>query len=62
LGHERWLRNIAVALGNARLFGLAREDVLAAMEEAGIDHGRRPQTLDLDEFRRITSALQARLC
>lgn len=53
---RKTLRN---SLAKARLFGLEAEAVLAALEEAGVDPGRRPQTLALDDFAAVTRALRA---
>jgi 16S rRNA (adenine1518-N6/adenine1519-N6)-dimethyltransferase len=42
-------------------FGAPPEAVLAALDAAGIDPGRRPQTLDLADFARLASEIRARL-
>ncbi len=42
-------------------FGAPRDAVQAAFSAAGIDAGRRPQTLTLEEFSRLAGAIQARL-
>lgn len=42
-------------------FGAPREAVLAALAASGIDDGRRPQTLALDEFTRLAREIRARL-
>lgn len=55
---RKTLRN---ALCNARLFGLSKEAVVAAIEASGIDGERRPQTLDAEEFGRLATELQRRL-
>ncbi|HIJ65716.1 MAG TPA: 16S rRNA (adenine(1518)-N(6)/adenine(1519)-N(6))-dimethyltransferase RsmA [Candidatus Hydrogenedentes bacterium] len=52
---RKTLRN---SLGRSGDLGLARGDVLEAIADAGIDPGRRPQTLSLDEF----AALARELC
>ncbi len=38
--------------------GLSREQALAALETAGIDHERRPQTLDWREFAALADAIK----
>jgi 16S rRNA (adenine1518-N6/adenine1519-N6)-dimethyltransferase len=40
--------------------GLAKADTLAALQEAGVDPGRRGETLDLNEFERLAHALYHR--
>ena len=42
--------------GNA--LGLSKEEALSALEQAGIDHGRRPQTLDWKEFAALAEAVR----
>lgn len=42
--------------GNA--LGLSKEEALAALEKAGIDHNRRPQTLDWPEFAELATAIR----
>ncbi len=44
---RKTLRN---ALSNTELFGLDKNAILASIEAAGIDGGRRPQTLTSDEY------------
>ena len=39
--------------------GFSSEQVALALERAGIDHGRRAETLDLNEFRLLAEALKA---
>lgn len=55
---RKTLRN---TLAKARVFGLESGEVLDALEEGGIDPGRRPQTLSLDEFAAVTGALRKRV-
>jgi epoxyqueuosine reductase len=38
IGHERWLRNIAVALGNALRAGVAQAEAIKASLNARADH------------------------
>jgi len=52
---RKTLRNSLVKSGQ---FGVPQEVMFAAFDETGIDPGRRPQTLDIDEF--IALALSAR--
>jgi 16S rRNA (adenine1518-N6/adenine1519-N6)-dimethyltransferase len=54
---RKTLRNTLV---KARLAGLESEAVLEALEEAGVDPGRRPQTLSLDEFAAVAGAVRSR--
>ncbi len=49
------------SLCHARPFGLSREAVMAGLATSGIDGERRPQTLDMDEFNRLATALRSRL-
>ena len=42
-------------------FGAPREAVLEAFDAAGIDSGRRPQTMTLDEFARLAAEIRARI-
>ncbi|MBW7957356.1 MAG: ribosomal RNA small subunit methyltransferase A [Deltaproteobacteria bacterium] len=42
------------------LVGLQKPDIEAALREAGIDPGRRGETLDLNDFGRLTRALHER--
>ncbi|MFP4501743.1 MAG: 16S rRNA (adenine(1518)-N(6)/adenine(1519)-N(6))-dimethyltransferase RsmA [Candidatus Hydrogenedentota bacterium] len=55
---RKTLRNSLVKSGN---FGVAPEVVSAALEEAGIDPARRPQTVELEEFGRLAAAIRQRL-
>ena len=55
---RKTLRN---ALTKGGSFGAPKEAVLAALEAAGIDPGRRAQTLDLDEFARLAREIRARI-
>jgi 16S rRNA (adenine1518-N6/adenine1519-N6)-dimethyltransferase len=52
---RKTLRN---SLAKARVFGLAEEAVMAALADAGVDAGRRPQTVSLDEFAAVTRELR----
>lgn len=54
---RKTLRN---SIGRPSAFGLPREVVLDAMEEAGTDPQRRPETLALDDFARLALALSKR--
>jgi 16S rRNA (adenine1518-N6/adenine1519-N6)-dimethyltransferase len=51
---RKTLRNSLVKSGN---LGASKDAVLAALDAAGVDPGRRPQTLNLDEFAAIARAL-----
>ena len=42
-------------------FGAPKQAVLEALEAAGIDDGRRPQTLSLAEFARVAQEIRARI-
>lgn len=55
---RKTLRNSLIKSGN---FGAPRDAVLEALDEVGIDPGRRPQTLELEEFASLASAIRARL-
>lgn len=55
---RKTLRNSLTRSGD---FGSPREVVLEALEATGIDPGRRPQTLTLDEFAALAKAIRARL-
>ena len=55
---RKTLRNALTGSGS---FGMPKEDVLAAMAAAGIDGGRRPQTLALEEYARLAAELRLRL-
>lgn len=55
---RKTLRN---SLTRSGTFGAPREAVLDAMDAAGIDPGRRPQTLDMDEFAELARAIRQRL-
>jgi len=55
---RKTLRNSLTKSGG---FGAPKEAVLAALEAAGIDDGRRPQTLDRDEFSRLALEIKARI-
>ncbi len=52
---RKTLRNSLVKSGN---FGAPKEAVLAAMEEVGIDPGRRPQTVSLAEFAALAASVR----
>jgi 16S rRNA (adenine1518-N6/adenine1519-N6)-dimethyltransferase len=54
---RKTLRN---SVAKTPALGLAPATILEAFEEAGIDPGRRPQTVSLDEFAALARALQAR--
>ena len=54
---RKTLRN---TLAKAGVGGLSSEAVLEALEETGIDAGRRPQTLSLDEFAAVARAVHSR--
>jgi 16S rRNA (adenine1518-N6/adenine1519-N6)-dimethyltransferase len=54
---RKTLRN---TLAKAGVGGLEQEAVLAALDEAGIDPARRPQTLSLDDFAAVARAIRAR--
>ncbi len=58
LQRRKTLRNALTKSGN---FGAPQEIVLAAFDETGIDPGRRPQTLSLDEFAALARAVRTRL-
>ena len=40
-------------------FGAFPEQALLSLEQAGIDHGRRPQTLDWREFAALSAAIRS---
>ncbi len=60
IGHERWLRNLAVAMGNALRAGRGEPSATAAHGAAGIEHGSKQNALDDDARERIVDALRAR--
>ena len=55
---RKTLRNSLTRSGD---FGAPREAVIEAMAAADVDPGRRPQTLTLEEFARLASAIRARI-
>jgi 16S rRNA (adenine1518-N6/adenine1519-N6)-dimethyltransferase len=55
---RKTLRNSLTRGGS---FGAPKEAVLEAMEAAGIDPGRRPQTLDVEEFKTLAREVKSRL-
>lgn len=55
---RKTLRNSLTKSGN---FSAPKEAVLAAMDASGIDPGRRPQTLTLDEFAALAREIKARV-
>lgn len=55
---RKTLRN---SLTRSAQFGAPAEAVLAALEAAGIDPGRRPQTLDLPEWVTLSGEIRSRL-
>lgn len=55
---RKTLRNALTRSGH---LDAPREAVLAAMEEANVDPGQRPQTLELDEYAAIARALAKRI-
>jgi 16S rRNA (adenine1518-N6/adenine1519-N6)-dimethyltransferase len=55
---RKTLRN---SLTKSSTFGAPKEAVLEAFEETGIDPSRRPQTLSLDEFAGLSSAIRSRM-
>jgi len=55
---RKTLRNALTATGH---FGAPKEAVLEAMEAAGIDPGRRAQTLTLEDFIRLAGAIRERI-
>ena len=55
---RKTLRNSLTRGGN---FGAPKEAVLEAMDAAGIDPGRRPQTLGLEEFVMLAREIKGRL-
>jgi len=55
---RKTLRN---SLTRSGALGAPREAVLEAFEATGIDAGRRPQTLSLDEFAALARAIRERL-
>lgn len=59
IGHERWLRNLAVAMGNALRAGRG-ESSAAPAAEAGIERASEPAALDDEARERIVAALRAR--
>ena len=54
------LRRKILRHGVERACGGDRTAALAALADAGIDPGRRPGELDLEEWRRLTAAVEAR--
>jgi len=52
---RKTLRNTLSAQG----LGLSREQAMQALEQAGIDHGRRPQTLDWREFAVLANTIRS---
>ena len=55
---RKTLRN---SLTKSGTFGAPKEAVLAAFESTGIDPGRRPQTLTLDEFAALAREIRSRI-
>lgn len=55
---RKTLRNSLAKSGG---FGAPPDVVMAALEAAGIDPGRRPQTLELADFARLATEIRARL-
>jgi 16S rRNA (adenine1518-N6/adenine1519-N6)-dimethyltransferase len=55
---RKTLRNALTKSGG---FGAPKEAVLEALDAAGIDADRRPQTLSLDEFARLAGEIRARI-
>ena len=55
---RKTLRN---GLTHSGAFGAPKEAVIEALEAAGIDPGRRPQTLSVDDFIRLAGEIRARL-
>ena len=55
---RKTLRNSLTKSGS---FGAPKEAVLEAFEATGIDPGRRPQTLSLDEFAQLAREIRSRL-
>jgi 16S rRNA (adenine1518-N6/adenine1519-N6)-dimethyltransferase len=55
---RKTLRN---SLTRAGAFGAPKEAVLAAFEATGIDPGRRPQTISLDEFAALAREIRQRI-
>lgn len=55
---RKTLRN---SLTRSGAFGAPREAVLEAMDSAGIDPGRRPQTLDMEEFGNLAREIRCRI-
>lgn len=58
LQRRKTLRN---SLAKSPNFGVSGEIVLQAFEETGLDPGRRPQTLSLEEFRQLAQAIKSRI-
>jgi 16S rRNA (adenine1518-N6/adenine1519-N6)-dimethyltransferase len=55
---RKTLRN---SLVRSAQFGVKADTVAEALDAAGIDPGRRPQTLSLDEFAAVTHEVRARI-
>lgn len=55
---RKTLRN---SLTNSPAFGAPKEAVLDALQAVGIDPERRPQTLDIGDFRRLADEIKIRL-
>lgn len=55
---RKTLRNSLTKTG---AFGAPREAVIDALEAAGIDPGRRPETLSFDDFVRLAGEIRARI-
>ena len=55
---RKTLRNSLTRSGN---FGAPAETVLEALDAAGIDPGRRPQTLSLEDFVTVADQIKTRL-
>ncbi|MBI2426003.1 MAG: ribosomal RNA small subunit methyltransferase A [Candidatus Hydrogenedentes bacterium] len=55
---RKTLRNCLTKSGN---FGVPKEQVLEAMDQAGIDGGRRPQTLSIEEFATLAGSIRERI-
>jgi 16S rRNA (adenine1518-N6/adenine1519-N6)-dimethyltransferase len=55
---RKTLQNSLIKSGN---FGAPKEAVTAAFAASGIDPGRRPQTLDMADFKRLAQEIRSRL-
>jgi len=54
-------KTIRNSLTHSGGFGAPKEDILASLDAAGIDGGRRAQSLAFDEFVRLATEIRSRV-